>query len=184
MRNKKRIIIITLRLIFIFIASSVFIVSSKKDQEEAPMISGTEFYGESKNTLEDYYPKGLFNLTKKYNGTQSNLEIKDRTSKFIKLVQKLNEKESTSYFNENRNELREFGIITQEQFDELVNKIKSLNQEELIYENSRFDTENIEKEEGYLKVKIYIKFENCDEIEFTEKIQEERNKENLDYIFS
>lgn len=65
----------------------------------------------------------------------------------------------------------------------MTNKIKSLNQEELIYENSRFDTENIEEEEGYLKVKIYIKFENCDEIEFIEKIQE-GSKENLDYIFS
>lgn len=182
MKNKKRIIIITL--ILIFIVSIILIILLKKDKkEEAPMISGTEFYGESKNTLEDYYPKGLFNLTKKYNGNQSNVEIQERTSDFIKFVQKLNEKEDDSYFNENRNELRKFGIITQEQFNEITNKIKSLNQEELIYESSRFDTENIEKEEGYLKVKIYIKFENCDEIEFIEKIQEE-NKENLKYIFS
>lgn len=107
MKNKKRIIIITL--ILISIVSIILIMLLKKDKkEEAPMISGTEFYGESKNTLEDYYPKGLFNLTKKYNGNQSNIDIKERTSDFIKLVQNLNEKGSDSYFDENKNELRKF----------------------------------------------------------------------------
>jgi len=179
---KKRIIIILL--ILILTASIILIILLKKKEKiEAPMVSGTEFYGESKDTLEDYYPKGLFNLTKKYNGRQSNIEIKDCTSDFIKLVQEINENGNESYFKENRNYLRRFGITNQEEYDLIASKIKSLNKEELVYENSRLDAKSIEKIDGYIKVKLYVKFANCQEIEFTEKIKED-SKENLDYIFS
>ncbi len=178
---KKRIIIILL--ILILMSSIIVILLLKKEKKaEAPMVSGTEFYGESKDTLEDYYPKGLFNLTKKYNGKQSNIEIKNCTSDFIKLVQEINENGNESYFEENKNSLRKFGITKQEEYDLIYSKIKKLNQKELIYENSRLDTESIEKIDGYIKVKLYIKFANCQEIEFTEKIKED-SKENLEYIF-
>lgn len=181
-KTKKNIIIALIISIAILIILITILIIHEKNKYPTPNITGTDFQGESVDTLDEYYPKGTFNLTKKYEGTLTNKEITDRTSEFIKLVIAINDNQNEEYFKENRNNLRIFGITTQEQFDSIEQKIKSLGKDEIKYVNSRFDADSATTEENYLKVSLYINFEDCSEIEFTEKIQNDKST-SMQFIF-
>lgn len=176
------IIILIINIVLLMILLAVYIWKEQNKYPE-PNVTGTDFQGETKDTLQEYYPKGTYNLTREYTGTLTNKEISQRTSEFIKLVIAINNNDDTNYFIEERNNLSRFGITTQEKFDELENKIKQLGQDELKYISSKFDINSIIKDdENHLKVDLYISFENCEEIKFSERIPNDK-KTSKRFIF-
>lgn len=61
------------------------------------------------------------------------------------------------------------GIQNQEDFRRLIVEIKKLNKN-LIFESYRFDLNNISINNDYIIAKLYIKYENCDEVMVNVKI--------------
>lgn len=186
MNNKKILCICIVVLVLVLIIMMILIRQLAKISEDSETnVSGTEYYGESEDTLEGYFPRGLTNLTKKYEGTLENTEIQETTSNFIRTVFEINDsKEDTDYYKENANKLLEFGITSEKQFDEIKKKIVDLNKEELEYKLSKFDINSIKEEDNYLTVDLIIELKDGTKLVFKEKFQIDYDSSKLKFIFS
>lgn len=189
MSNNKDVLRVAVIALIVCLSITIILVISlnqlNKKLNKTPNVTGSEYYGESEDTLEGYYPRGLVSLTQKYHGELDNSEIQEVTSDFIRTVFEINDKkDDPNYYKENENKLIEFGITSEAQFQEIKNKIMALEKEELEYKLSKFDTDTISEEDNYLKVDLIIELKDGKKLVFNEKIQEEFDASKLTFIFN
>ena len=182
---KTVLLIIAILSVIILITLSVILYKMNKDESQEPNVTGTEYYGESEDTLEGYYPRGLTSLTKKYEGDLENTEIQEATSSFIRMVFEINDhKNDESFYKENENIFIELGITNENEYNAIKKKIEDLNEEELEYKSAKFDTNTISTEGNYYTVDLIIELKDGKQLVFKEKFQIDYNSREKVFMFN
>lgn len=172
--NRKKIkkLILVLLIILIFMIIILKYISNKNDQSD--LIFAEEEYEE-----DEEYPYNAYKLLMKYNGECSKKEIaksfarfsKKKLPEYYKNLKNMSDDEIEKYFDDNFEEIYSVaGIEYSEDFNEIIKKLRLLNQDELKFESFRIDDENISEEIDGVSGILYITYENASELGFNIKI--------------
>lgn len=176
--NKKKILILVviLAVLLIFL---ILLLNSVKTKSELTLSKEKLAYINSTEWNNEIYPKGMPAFIRVYSGKQTTHNIgkniyyvvNEVIPKYNKNLKDYSEEELKEYFEENRELiLLNFGIRTERDFMNLMNKILKIDSNIFSLQSFYIDENSIKKEKTNTKATLYIKYEGSSQISIDIKV--------------